>query len=128
MSAWVRVGGVVGLCAALVLPAAARDVAPLVPFGSAEDVQRLARNAASPDFAALANQFEPQSNAAFCGPTSAAIDSAMTRLVAVAQQPIDEIRADLAAGWVRMPLATLVDGMRTIDTVENHGCVVVLPD
>jgi hypothetical protein len=33
----------------------------------------LARANAKVDFAALANQFEPQSNVAFCGPTTAAI-------------------------------------------------------
>jgi len=30
-----------------------------------------------------------------------------------------------AAGWVWMPLATLVKGMRTFDTVENRGYVLV---
>ena len=29
------------------------------------------------------------------------------------------------AGWVWMPTATLVKGMRTFDTVENRGYVVV---
>lgn len=28
-----------------------------------------------------------------------------------------------AAGWVWMPTATLVNGMRTFDTVENRGYV-----
>src|SRR5262245_64091571 len=62
------------------LPAAfALDNAPaaisqeLVPFSSDEGLARLARSTAKVDFPALANQFEPQSNAAFCGPTSAAI-------------------------------------------------------
>lgn len=45
----------------------------LVPFASDEGLARLARSNAKVDFPALANQFEPQSNAAFCGPTSAAI-------------------------------------------------------
>jgi hypothetical protein len=45
----------------------------LVPFSSDEGLVRLARSTAKVDFPALANQFEPQSNAAFCGPTSAAI-------------------------------------------------------
>jgi len=73
----------------LVCPVAARDEAtaaatapagvqlgqpgPLVPFASEEGLSRLARSDARADFAALANQFEAQSNAAFCGPTSAAI-------------------------------------------------------
>lgn len=45
----------------------------LVPFASEEGLARLARTSAKADFAALANQFEGQSNAAFCGPTTAAI-------------------------------------------------------
>ena len=45
----------------------------LVPFSSDEGLARLARSTAKVDFPALANQFEPQSNATFCGPTSAAI-------------------------------------------------------
>jgi hypothetical protein len=32
-----------------------------------------------------------------------------------------------AAGWVWMPFATLVKGMRTFDTVENRGYVLVSP-
>ena len=59
--------------------ALARDEAPaavttgLVTFNSDEGIARLARSTARADFASLANQFEPQSNIAFCGPTSAAI-------------------------------------------------------
>ena len=45
----------------------------LVLFNSDEGLSRLARANARRDFAALANQFEAQSNIAFCGPTSAAI-------------------------------------------------------
>ncbi|HWH82386.1 MAG TPA: phytochelatin synthase family protein [Burkholderiaceae bacterium] len=45
----------------------------LVPFASDEGLARLARSAAKADFPLLANQFEAQLNAAFCGPTSAAI-------------------------------------------------------
>lgn len=45
----------------------------LVPFASQEGLARLSRSTAKVDFPALANQFEAQSNAAFCGPTSAAI-------------------------------------------------------
>ena len=62
------------------LPAAqARDDAPatatqtLVPFSSEEGLARLVRSGAKVDFPALANQFEPQSNGAFCGPTTTAI-------------------------------------------------------
>ena len=45
----------------------------LVPFASAEGLDRLARATAKSDFALLANQFEAQATIAFCGPTSAAI-------------------------------------------------------
>lgn len=45
----------------------------LVAFNSDEGISRLARAAGKIDFPALANQFEAQSNIAFCGPTTAAI-------------------------------------------------------
>lgn len=45
----------------------------LVVFSSDEGLARLGRSNAKVDFPALANQFEAQYNAAFCGPTSAAI-------------------------------------------------------
>lgn len=45
----------------------------LVVFSSEEGLARFARTSAKVDFPALANQFEPQSNGAFCGPTSVAI-------------------------------------------------------
>jgi hypothetical protein len=45
----------------------------LIPFSSDEGFARLARSTAKVDFPILANQFEAQSNPAFCGPTSAAI-------------------------------------------------------
>jgi hypothetical protein len=67
------------LASTVVAPALAQDapvtrVEPgLVSFASEEGLARLARSTAKADFAALANQFEAQSNAAFCGPTSAAI-------------------------------------------------------
>lgn len=68
------------LLATAQLPAAfALDNAPasvvqeLVPFSTEEGLARLARSTAKVDFPILANQFEAQSNAAFCGPTSAAI-------------------------------------------------------
>lgn len=60
-------------------PAMARNDGPvgqagaLLAFASAEGMDRLARSAARVDFPALANQFEAQSNLAFCGPTTAAI-------------------------------------------------------
>ncbi len=52
---------------------AARIVQELIPFASNAGLTRLARSTAKVNFPALANQFEPQSNAAFCGPTSATI-------------------------------------------------------
>lgn len=239
---------------ALALDAAAQG---LVPFNSDEGIARLTRAKAKVDFPALANQFEPQSNVAFCGPTTAAIvlnamrsgsgdlprdrsrlhpedlrylpggfdpsvprftqdnvidkgpktrsqvlgepiavdgkqvrdigyqlrqldallraHDLVTRLVVVDdKKPEDEIRADFvdnlkrggdyvivnyrreevgqrggghisplgaydaesdsvlvldvnpaSAGWVWMPLTTLVEGMRTFDTVENRGYVLV---
>ena len=67
------------LAASFVPAALARDEAPitaaqtLVPFNSEEGLARLVRSAAKVDFPALANQFEPQSNGAFCGPTTTAI-------------------------------------------------------
>jgi hypothetical protein len=44
-----------------------------ISFHSEEGLQRLMRSSAKSDFALLANQFEAQSNRAFCGPTTAAI-------------------------------------------------------
>jgi len=79
MSLLVRVTSALLLTAALHTSALARDEAPplaartLVPFASAEGMERLARSSAKSDFAALANQFEAQATIAFCGPTSAAI-------------------------------------------------------
>ena len=68
------------LLATVQLPAVfALDNAPatisqeLVPFSSDEGLARLARSTAKVDFPSLANQFEAQSNRAFCGPASAAI-------------------------------------------------------
>lgn len=61
-------------CTPLARQAATAQVEPgLVAFNSDEGLARLARSAARADFAALANQFEAQSNAAFCGPTTTAI-------------------------------------------------------
>lgn len=48
-------------------------VQSLVEFDSEEGWSRLARSSAKVDFLPLANQFEGQSNIAFCGPTTAAI-------------------------------------------------------
>lgn len=49
-----------------------REVA-LVSFASDTGLARFERSGAKVDFAPLANQFEAQSNIAFCGPTTAAI-------------------------------------------------------
>ncbi|MEO8057598.1 MAG: phytochelatin synthase family protein, partial [Burkholderiales bacterium] len=67
------------MAASFVPAALARNEAPaataqtLVPFSSEEGLARLARSGAKVDFPALANQFEAQSNGAFCGPTTTAI-------------------------------------------------------
>lgn len=45
----------------------------LVPFASDEGLARLSRSDARVNFPVLANQFEAEYNAAFCGPASAAI-------------------------------------------------------
>jgi hypothetical protein len=57
-------------------PAAAGQPAAataLVPFASAESAARLDRSRAKVDFFHLANEFESQTNRAYCGPTSAVI-------------------------------------------------------
>jgi hypothetical protein len=54
-------------------PAPAGAMKELVPFASEEGLARLSRAHAKVNFPALANQFEAQSNGAFCGPTSAAV-------------------------------------------------------
>lgn len=66
------------LLSAAFLPAGAfesqaPDQLQLVPFATEEGLIRLARAGVKAPFGVLANQFEAQSNAAFCGPTSAAI-------------------------------------------------------
>ena len=53
--------------------ASSTPVQILVVFNSDEGLARLARATAKVDFPALANQFEPQSNIALCGPTTTAI-------------------------------------------------------
>src|SRR5260221_5288886 len=79
MSLLARVALACYLAIAFVPQALARDVVTpppvqaLVPFTSDEGLARLARAVGKIDFPALANQFEPQSNILFCGPTTAAI-------------------------------------------------------
>ena len=65
-------------CQAPAPPAASPAARPatdsaLVAFASDEGLARFSRAAGKLDFPPLANQFEAQLNAAFCGPTSAAI-------------------------------------------------------
>lgn len=70
---------VVLLSTTLVVQTVAREEVPaeigqsLTAFNSDEGMARLTRAMARADFPALANQFEAQSNAAFCGPATAAI-------------------------------------------------------
>lgn len=79
MSLVARVSLAVWLATAPLTAAWAQDSAvastaqELVLFSSDEGLVRLARSNAKVDFPPLANQFEAQYNAAFCGPTSAAI-------------------------------------------------------
>lgn len=75
MSLLLRLAFAILLSTAALAPTLARDEAPpaLVAFNSDEGIARLARAGAKADFAGLANQFEAQSNVAFCGPTTAAI-------------------------------------------------------
>lgn len=79
MAKFTRFAVALFLFAAQPLTAFAADDAPaavsqeLVPFASEEGLARLAHSQAKVDFPVLANQFEAQSNGAFCGPTSAAI-------------------------------------------------------
>jgi len=75
----IRFGLAALLAVALVSPASAREAgsarveSTLVAFNSDEGLVRLARSSAKVDFAALANQYEAQINAMFCGPTTAAV-------------------------------------------------------
>lgn len=79
MSVLARIGCVILLSAMSWLPAQAQNEAPvgpgadLVSFSSEEGLARIARAVGRVDFPVLANQFEAQSNVAFCGPTTAAI-------------------------------------------------------
>lgn len=79
MSLLTRLVFAVMLATTLAAPVFARDEAPasvaqgLVAFASDDGLARLARSSAKVDFPALANQFEAQTNAMFCGPTTAAI-------------------------------------------------------
>lgn len=65
-----------GLAATAPMHASAKDAAPapvLVNFTEPESMARLERSKAKVDFFHLANQFESQTNKAFCGPTSAVV-------------------------------------------------------
>lgn len=74
-----RIASALSLCLVLDCAALARaeslppSLGTLLPFASAEGLERLARSGAKQDFAPLANQFEAQVTIAFCGPTTAAI-------------------------------------------------------
>ena len=70
----VVVSAVLGCQSALPPVADAVGSAPgLVAFASEEGLMRLSRTSDKVDFPPLANQFEAQFHAFFCGPTSAAI-------------------------------------------------------
>jgi hypothetical protein len=77
LNLWLSCALLIGAAVAVAQTAQQAPVAdapvPLTPFNSPEGYARLARASAHADFAALVNQFEPQSNGIFCGPTSSAI-------------------------------------------------------
>lgn len=79
LSALVRIGLsiVVSAVVACAAPGSGTPPTPeqpaLTAFATDEGLARLARSNAKADFAALANQFEPQYNTHFCGPATAAI-------------------------------------------------------
>ena len=79
MNLLMRIGWGLALAGTLAFVPAHADerIPPLAPalvaFASEEGLARLGRSQANVGFPALANQFEAQSNAAFCGPTTAAI-------------------------------------------------------
>ena len=76
MTPFARIASALLLCTSFATAQAGDTTAPLqpaLPFATDEGMARLARASAKADFATLANQFEAQSNIAFCGPTSAAI-------------------------------------------------------
>ena len=106
--------------ASLARTAPTRPSTELLPFASPEGLARLGVATARVDFAALANQFEAQYNAAFCGPTSAAIvlnaiDRSSGRLPRDTQRlrPGDD-------RYVRDP-ARLVEPRHTQDSVITKG-------
>jgi hypothetical protein len=93
-------------CPALVWAEALPQVeATLVAFNSDEGLARLARSTARQDFAALANQFEAQSNIAFCGPTTAAI---VLNALYAGSPELPRDRSRLRAGDFQY-LATVID-------------------
>lgn len=79
MSLFFRIALALSLATLQIPGAFALDESPasivqeLLPFSSEEGLARLTRSTATVDFPELANQFEAESNAAFCGPASAAI-------------------------------------------------------
>jgi hypothetical protein len=69
----ILLAGFVASCASGRSEPPATQLPGLVAFATEEGMVRLARSTARADFAALANQFEAQYNAAFCGPATAAV-------------------------------------------------------
>lgn len=60
-------------CQSTSLKSQKADDSRLIDFHTDESIKRLSESSAKVDFFALANHFEAQSNAIFCGPTSATI-------------------------------------------------------
>lgn len=103
------------------IPAAGTPaITTLVPFNSEEGMAMLARASARQDFAALANQFEPQSNIAFCGPTSAAI--VLNALQAGrADLPVDRSRLQPEDTRHLPPMIELAVPRHTQESVLSRG-------
>ncbi len=70
---WFAIGLLLGMAWQAQVAMALEPSSPLLAFATDEGMQRLLRSQAKADFAPLANQFEPQSNGAFCGPATASI-------------------------------------------------------
>ena len=99
---------------------AASPLLALLPFQGDEGMALLSRSAARADFPALANQFEPQSNIAFCGPTSAAI--VLNALQAGrAGLPLDHTRLRPEDGRHLPPFMELAVPRHTQETVIAKG-------
>jgi hypothetical protein len=102
-------------------PAAKPKLATLLPFNSEEGMALLARATARRDFPALVNQFEPQSNIAFCGPTSAAIVLNALQAGKPDLLPLDRSRLRAEDGRYLPPVVELAVPRHTQESVLGKG-------